>query len=644
MQNPRAQELIVSRIENNKELVNNSRWKCTRCNLRIEAVPNDNDLQYLIVSYSSEQMYCKDSNILNILREKYSWIPPFQCCDKDNILVLADIGDPLSSLISANEEFNDLESLFAQYSSQLFDIHNLGIYHRGLSLYNLFFSKSYGLGTILMFLDSEFAIDCDKQASPEEDWWDLLEIFKKLDKKRVYQEQIKIAEEMLESEEFTSRKISDLFHRNQKFASDSYCDYEFLLSSHLRMPITDIGRLTEYILFFYIRRLFIINGYDIKLRDPKLVIGQTVKVSHGGLAKSKISSHVFGWNWLKKRLGELKIHNQAILEDSKWAWNDTTVIEMNFRSELVKAGVGEVEKEDTGYIRIEDFPFSNTLNIFQFVVDPEGSVTIEQISNFSSDFKAGMESAQAFVEFYAEDSSLASSSQKPAMKADSRILEKLFQLIKSVAVGMAEDFFANEKLSLTHNSSIAKYAGKSSNMSPQEFNELVQQKSLKWKSSVVGFAAVCVASEFFDLHDPASISRTAKMLQIFPEFLELVQAGKLFILHIPHNVRDILMAHKQVRISKNFDSGFIDFIRTETRDRKFLELEANVEKMGKEFNAKLGNIDAKLGNIEDEIRNGFKDLNTPSIVKAYRKVKCVFCSIYDLIVYIFVLLWSFLRK
>jgi hypothetical protein len=188
-------------------------------------------------------------------------------------------------------------------------------------------------------------------------------------------------------------------------------------------------------------------------------------------------------------------------------------------------------------------------------------------------------------------------------------------------------------------------------MSPQEFNELVQQKSLKWKSSVVGFAAVCIASEFFDLHDPASISRTAKMLQIFPEFLELVQAGKLFILHIPHNVRDILMAHKQVRISKNFDSGFIDFIRTETRDRKFLELEANVEKMGKEFNAKLGNIDAKLGNIdaklgniEDEIRNGFKDLNTPSIVKAYRKVECVFCSIYDLIVYIFVLLWSFLRK
>jgi hypothetical protein len=58
------------------------------------------------------------------------------------------------------------------------------------------------------------------------------------------------------------------------------------------------------------------------------------------------------------------------------------------------------------------------------------------------------------------------------------------------------------------------------------------------------------------------------MIQIFPELFDLVLRGKLFFLHIPQNLRNLLLNDANVRISKNFDDGLIKFVLSETEKKE----------------------------------------------------------------------------
>jgi hypothetical protein len=111
-----------------------------------------------------------------------------------------------------------------------------------------------------------------------------------------------------------------------------------------------------------------------------------------------------------------------------------------------------------------------------------------------------------------------------------------------------------------------------------------------------------------NIEDPETIARSSKMIGACPDLMDLVQEGKLFIMHILQNSVDFLMAHEDVLISKNFDKGFTEFVQKQRLQRRL-----------------------------DYLENEIQDLKTSSVVKLYRFV----CSIIHVLLNLAFLLYSF---
>jgi hypothetical protein len=410
---------VVSLIHS-EELIENPQYKCSRSRV-------SDDLEYLLFTFESDQAYCNGWMILQYL-SKVTWLPPIQFNDKNNLYIVADMGDPLS-LVEKNPEY--LRFMLDQFSAQLADLHRNGIVHGAISSDTLYFNEAYCVGTLFGFSDSVFTAD---KSMFIEDWKALLDILQRFDITHRFRDEFQQAEKMLTLNS-SSEQIADIFHDEKETSeirrSKMYSNYKFLCNCDLEMPITDPGRLVEYILFHYIRRLMLSNGYVID-DNVENVIGRSAKVIFiEGVTSSKISSHAFGWIWLKGRLEQLRIANPDIFRISNWAWDRTGKIEMNFRSNMRISNQNDVV--DSNY-----FPFSSEFHAYKFV-DDHGSIRLLKVEDLSQIIPREQNNIQAFVEFYAQDSLTTEASN-----IDFHILEKLLQIIKSITIGLAEEFYRRE--------------------------------------------------------------------------------------------------------------------------------------------------------------------------------------------------------
>jgi hypothetical protein len=240
----------------------------------------------------------------------------------------------------------------------------------------------------------------------------------------------------------------------------------------------------------------------------------------------------------------------ALIKDSKWTWDKTNKIEMNFQSDLKRID----HLNDQLDLTFGNFPFSSTLDVFQFV-RTNGIISLQKVDDLSKVFREEkVDGTQAFVEFYSEDISKKDGNAK---EIDSRILEKILQVIKSITIGIAKHFYATELYSDQKTIADCLYEA---NINPIEFNEkILNTKKLKWNCDIVGFAGICISSEFANFEDPATIARSARMIAAFPELLELIDLEKFYILHVPQNLHDIIMAHTRVSIPSNKTNLMTDF-------------------------------------------------------------------------------------
>jgi hypothetical protein len=443
----------------------------------------------------------------------------------------------------------------------------------------------------------------------------LLDILQSLDSTNVFQDQFQEAEIILLTSDSPSQLIAKHFQQANEVEEPSFkSEYEFLSNLNLKQmrPITCLGQLTEYILYYYIRRLFLSNGLEVEPNDPDKVIGQSVSVVRA--KNAKISSQVFGWNWLKARLTQLKIENSVIFDDAKWSF-DAKQIEMNFRAELRTLNENE--------IIVSDFPFKGkTFEVFQFVHDDNGAIRLERVDNPL--IYAGF----ASIEFYSEDSL---TSENKAKKIDEKILEKLLQILKSATVSVAEEFYIS-KLYDPENTLQERRNDKT--LSVEQFNQEVASETLEWDASIVGFAAICIASKLADFEDPKTIERSARMISIIPELMDLVESHKFYILHFPQNLRDILMDHKEVRISEKFNKGFVDFVEKETIEMRLRMLEEHSQ----QTQMRLSMIAVQIQQLTEAV----KDSQTFLIVKLFWKSMNFITLIFEFWIAVFV--WIFSRQ
>jgi hypothetical protein len=287
-------------LSNTEDLVYDEEWECFRCRMDIQR-----DLDFLML-FESEQKYCMDSNVLQYLQQKCTWIPPFQECDQNNLLIVADIGDPISYGKRNQYDSTAFTLMLNQFSAQIAELHNLGIAHMKISADRLFYSDEHYCGTLFVFSDCKFFDYQDRNARKfiEQDWRVFLDTFRKLDKFSFWENLFKLAENLLESStniDSLSKDISNIFDMKglddfdlESLRLEMTIPYAFLLNGGIDIPImTDGERLTEYILFYYICRFLLLNGFAVEPNNPSRVIGQSVKILDEP-PNMKILSHVFG--------------------------------------------------------------------------------------------------------------------------------------------------------------------------------------------------------------------------------------------------------------------------------------------------------------------------------------------------------------
>jgi hypothetical protein len=628
------------RLRDEQKLIDNPQYQCIRCELEIQG--RSNDLKYLLFT-CTDYAYCNGCRILQYLNNTCKWLPPIQFCDKSNALILADIGDPLS--VECDQDY--LGFMLDQFSAQLADLHHNGIAHGAISSDSLYFNEEYAVATLFAFGDAiPLEDEKDSQHMFLKDWRAFIELLQNMDKKKVFRNSFQQAEILLsKSDIIPIQEIADLFHderdKSDHRRSNLYSKYEFLSRCTIVMPITDLGRLAEYIIYYYIQRLLLSNGYRI---DENLdrVIGQSVKVNYiEGVSLTKISSHVFGWIWLRRRLEELKSANAEIFEIAKWKWNDTQKFEMNFRSEM------RLLNDDV--MDFSYFPFSSELIVYRFVHE-HGSIRLSKVEDARQMIPRLQNNIQAFVEFYSQDSSM-----YEASKIDNHILQKLFQVLKSITAGLSEEFYRTENYGVDDSQGTLHNRRDDNNIDRTEFNQIAYLKNadVDWNWDIIGFSAICIASENADFKDPNIIQHSSRMIEIFPELFDLVLRGKLFLLHIPQNLRDLLMKHRNVRISRDFDEGFIKFIHSAAKEsEKKAELESLREEK-KEYELLRKEVtllrkeakEAKLLRRENELlRKKINDLETSLILKLLRKLYWILVYSYFFFVEICKLIYSVIKE